>query len=154
MPTSSREHAVPQQRADSGSAEAALPTGTVTFLFTDIEGSTALLRAAGESYGDLLAEHRRLLREAFAAHAGREVDTQGDSFFVAFAGPAQAVSAAVDAQRALAVHPWAPGCAVRVPRTGRREVRPLVPPRAAPCAVPNSRPRMLMRQSIPISPDE
>jgi predicted ATPase/class 3 adenylate cyclase len=114
MPTSSREHAVPQQRADSRSAQAALPTGTVTFLFTDIEGSTALLRAAGESYGDLLAEHRRILREAFAAHSGREVDTQGDAFFVAFAGPAQAVGAAVDAQRALAAHPWAPGCAVRV----------------------------------------
>jgi class 3 adenylate cyclase len=91
-----------------------LPTGTVTFLFTDIEGSTTLLRAAGEAYGSLLEQHRRLLRAAFAAHDGREVDTQGDSFFVAFAGPAQATAAAIDAQRALAAHPWEPGCVVRV----------------------------------------
>jgi predicted ATPase/class 3 adenylate cyclase len=107
---------VPQHRAATRARTAAapLPTGTVTFLFTDIEGSTALLRTAGEDYGTLLEQHRRLLRAAFAAHAGREVDTQGDSFFVAFAGPAQAVGAAVDGQRALAAHPWHPECAVRV----------------------------------------
>jgi class 3 adenylate cyclase len=107
---------VPQHRAATRARTAAapLPTGTVTFLFTDIEGSTALLRMAGEDYGTLLEQHRRLLRAAFAAHAGREVDTQGDSFFVAFAGPAQAVGAAVDGQRALAAHPWHPECAVRV----------------------------------------
>src|SRR5215208_1968360 len=62
-----------------------LPSGTVTFLFTDIEGSTDLLRAHGDAYATLLAEHRRALRAAFAAHGGREVDTQGDAFFVAFA---------------------------------------------------------------------
>ena len=62
-----------------------LPTGTVTFLFTDIEGSTRLLRGLGDAYAGVLAEHQRLLREAFAAHGGREVDTQGDAFFVAFA---------------------------------------------------------------------
>ena len=62
-----------------------LPRGTVTLLFTDIEGSTRLLQAlGGERYAAVLSEHQRLLREAFAAHGGREVDTQGDAFFVAF----------------------------------------------------------------------
>jgi len=62
-----------------------LPRGTVTFLFTDIEGSTRLLHSLGpDAYADALAEHRRVLREAFAAHGGVEVDTQGDAFFVAF----------------------------------------------------------------------
>jgi class 3 adenylate cyclase len=79
-----------------------LPRGTVTFLFTDIEGSTALLKALGTRYGDVLAEHQRILREAFAAHGGHEVDTQGDSFFVAFPRAKDAVSAAVAAQRDLA----------------------------------------------------
>ena len=67
----------------------ALPSGTVTFLFTDIEGSTQLLRRAPEGYADALATHRRLLRAAFRAHDGREIDTQGDSFFVAFRPPAR-----------------------------------------------------------------
>ena len=107
---------MPHHRAATRSrtADGPLPTGTVTFLFTDIEGSTTLLRAAGAAYGALLEDHRRLLRAAFAAHAGREVDTQGDSFFVAFAGPVEATAAAVDAQRSLAAHPWPPGRAVRV----------------------------------------
>ena len=91
----------------------ALPSGTVTLLFTDIEGSTQLLRQLGERYGDVLAEHQRLLREAFAAHGGREVDTQGDAFFVAFSGALDAVQAALAAQRALAAHPWPAGAAVR-----------------------------------------
>ena len=73
---------------------AELPTGTVTFLFTDIEGSTRLLHELGDAYGDVLAEHRRLLRDAFAAHGGVEVDTQGDAFFVAFARATDAVAAA------------------------------------------------------------
>jgi predicted ATPase/class 3 adenylate cyclase len=89
-------------------------SGTVTFLFTDIEGSTRLLQQAGAGYGDLLDAHRRLLREAFDAHRGREVDTQGDSFFVVFANATDAVAAAVDAQRALAAHDWPDGRAVRV----------------------------------------
>ncbi len=108
---------MPQQRAATRATRAGdgpLPTGTVTFLFTDIEGSTTLLREAGAAYGALLEEHRRLLRAAFAAHAGREVDTQGDAFFVAFPGPVQAVAAAVDGQRALAAHPWPPPTQVRV----------------------------------------
>jgi predicted ATPase/class 3 adenylate cyclase len=80
-----------------------LPTGTVTFLFTDIEGSTRLLHSLGaEAYGDALAEHRRLLREAFAAHGGIEVDTQGDAFFVAFPTAEGAAAAALAAQEALA----------------------------------------------------
>lgn len=61
-----------------------LPGGTVTFLFTDIAGSTKLLHEHGAGYADLLAEHRRILRDAFAAHDGVEVDTEGDAFFVAF----------------------------------------------------------------------
>jgi YVTN family beta-propeller protein len=83
-----------------------LPSGTVTFLFTDIEGSTALLKRLGREYGDVLAEHQRILREAFAAHGGHEVDTQGDSFFVAFRRAKDAVAAAVAAQRDLAAHEW------------------------------------------------
>jgi predicted ATPase len=78
-----------------------LPTGTVTFLFTDIEGSTRLLQEVGDGYADVLAEHRRRLREAFEQHEGVEVDTQGDAFFVAFARASDAVAAAADAQRAL-----------------------------------------------------
>jgi predicted ATPase len=78
-----------------------LPTGTVTFLFTDIEGSTRLLQERGEGYRDLLAEHRRVLREAFERHGGIEVDTQGDAFFVAFGRATDAVAAAEDAQRQL-----------------------------------------------------
>jgi YVTN family beta-propeller protein len=91
-----------------------LPRGTVTFLFTDIEGSTRLLRELGPLYGEALAEHQRILRAAFAAHGGREVDTQGDSFFVAFGRAKDAVAAAVDAQRDLAAHGWPEGGAVSV----------------------------------------
>ena len=79
-----------------------LPTGTVTFLFTDVEGSTKLLHALGDAdYADALGEHRRLLREAFSRHGGVEVDTQGDAFFVAFPTATGAVDAADDAVRAL-----------------------------------------------------
>ncbi len=79
-----------------------LPTGTVTFLFTDIEGSTRLLHALGpDAYAEALAEHRRVLREAFAAHGGVEVDTQGDAFFVAFPTAPGAAAAALEALAAL-----------------------------------------------------
>jgi class 3 adenylate cyclase len=74
----------------------------VPLLFTDVEGSTCLLQRLGERYGEVLAEHQRLLREAFAAHGGREIDTQGDAFFVAFPSARAAVEAAVAAQRTLA----------------------------------------------------
>jgi predicted ATPase/class 3 adenylate cyclase len=78
-----------------------LPSGTVTFLFTDIEGSTRLLQEHGDRYASLLAEHRRALREVFERHHGVEVDTQGDAFFVAFARATDAVAAARDGQAAL-----------------------------------------------------
>jgi predicted ATPase/class 3 adenylate cyclase len=84
---------------------AELPTGTVTFLFTDIEGSTRLLEELGDSYAEVLAGHREVLRKAFADHSGAEVDTQGDAFFVAFARARDAVSAAAGAQRALSDGP-------------------------------------------------
>src|SRR4051794_15862537 len=82
-----------------------LPTGTVTFLFTDIEGSTRLLRELGDAYPDELAEHRRVLRDAFTRHGGVEVDTQGDAFFVAFARAGDALAAAGYGQRALEAGP-------------------------------------------------
>ncbi|HXF71349.1 MAG TPA: adenylate/guanylate cyclase domain-containing protein [Actinomycetota bacterium] len=79
-----------------------LPSGTVTFLFTDVEGSTRLLHELGaEGYAKALAEHRRVLRDAFAHHGGVEVDTQGDAFFVAFPEAAGAVAAAAQALDAL-----------------------------------------------------
>ena len=78
-----------------------LPTGTVTFLFTDIEGSTKLLHELSDDYADALAEHRRVLREAFDRHGGVEVDTQGDAFFVAFARAKDALAAAAEGQAAL-----------------------------------------------------
>jgi DNA-binding SARP family transcriptional activator/class 3 adenylate cyclase len=90
------------------------PSGTVTFLFTDIEGSTQLVRALRDRYGELLERHRTILREAFAAHEGREVDTQGDSFFVAFARAHDAAAAAIDSQRALAAETWPDNVEVRV----------------------------------------
>src|SRR4051812_33360162 len=92
----------------------ALPTGTVTFLSTDIADSTQLLRQDPKGYAAALATHRRLLRAAFAAHAGREVDTQGDSFFVVFPTAGQAVAAAAEAQRSLAAQPWPDRLRVRV----------------------------------------
>ena len=90
--------------------ETRLPAGVVTFLFSDIEGSTKLLHELGDDYADALAEHRQLLREAFSTHEGVEVDTQGDAFFVAFARASDAVASAADVQRALA----ATGVAVRI----------------------------------------
>ena len=91
-----------------------LPRGAVTFLFTDIEGSTQLVKQLRDRYPEVLAEHRRLLRDAFAAYDGHEIDTQGDAFFVAFASARDAVLAAVDAQRALAEHAWPDGVRVGV----------------------------------------
>src|SRR5512132_131250 len=85
--------------------KARLPTGTVTFLFTDIEGSTRLLHELAERYAEALAEHGRVLRAAFARHGGVEVDRQGDAFFVAFARASDAVAAAAEGQAALAEGP-------------------------------------------------
>jgi predicted ATPase/class 3 adenylate cyclase/Tfp pilus assembly protein PilF len=91
-----------------------LPTGTVTFLFSDIESSTRLLQQLGPRYAEALGAHQELLRTAFAAHQGREVGTQGDSFFVAFPRAGDALAAAAEAQRALAAYPWAEGATLRV----------------------------------------
>jgi predicted ATPase/class 3 adenylate cyclase len=91
-----------------------LPTGTVTFLFTDIEGSTRLLQAVGERWRPILEEHNRLLREAIREAEGVDVQTEGDSFFAVFRSAPAAVAAAAAAQRALAEHPWPPDATVRV----------------------------------------
>jgi len=88
--------------------------GTLTFLFTDIEGSTRLLQELGDGYADLLREQRRLLRAAFQGWGGREIDAAGDAFFVAFNRARDAVAAAAAAQESLAQHPWPGGRAVRV----------------------------------------
>jgi YVTN family beta-propeller protein len=91
-----------------------LPSGVITFLFTDIEGSTKLLKQLRGRYADVLAEHQRLLRAAFAAHGGYEVDTQGDAFFVAFTSARDALLAAVEGQLALRSHAWPDGIEVKV----------------------------------------
>jgi class 3 adenylate cyclase len=92
---------------------AELPHGTVTFAFTDIEGSTALLKRLGDGYGDVLAAHRRLVRAAFTAFDGVEIDTQGDAFFFAFTRARDAVAAAARVQRDHAEFTWPPGAPVR-----------------------------------------
>ena len=91
-----------------------LPTGTVTFLFTDVEGSAQLVQRLRDRWPEVHSAHRRLLREAFAAASGREVDTQGDSFFVAFVRARDAVTAAAAGQRSLAQHVWPEGVDLRV----------------------------------------
>jgi predicted ATPase/class 3 adenylate cyclase/DNA-binding XRE family transcriptional regulator len=110
------------------SRSAVLPTGTVTFLFTDIEGSTRLLQQLGsERYAALQAEHHRLVRAACAAHGGHDVDIRGDGFFVAFPTAPGAVAAAGQAQRALAAQPWPDGAPIQV-RMGLHTGTPLVTP--------------------------
>jgi predicted ATPase len=96
-----------------------LPSGTVTFLFTDVEGSTRLLQQWGERYAGVLAEHRRTLREVFVRHGGVEVDTQGDAFFVAFAKASDAIAAAAEGRGVVAAGP------IRV-RMGLHTGEPLV----------------------------
>ncbi len=91
-----------------------LPTGTITLLFTDIEGSTLLLQQVSEQYSRVLAQCRQVLRTAFQQFHGHEVDTQGDAFFFAFARATDAVSAAVAAQRTLASHAWPDQAVVHV----------------------------------------
>jgi predicted ATPase/class 3 adenylate cyclase len=108
-----------------GAEMSELPSGTVTLLFTDIEGSTRLLQHLGSRYGNVLAVHRRLLRAAFAKHRGCEVSTEGDGFFVAFSQASDAVAAAVDGQRALAAHSWGEGVGLRV-RMGMHSGEPTV----------------------------
>jgi predicted ATPase/class 3 adenylate cyclase len=95
-------------------AEAPLPEGTVTFLFTDIEGSTSLLQRLGDEYGSVLTTHREVMRAAFSSHGGREFGTQGDAVFVAFASAADAIAGAIAAQRALGDYGRRRGEPVRV----------------------------------------
>jgi class 3 adenylate cyclase len=102
-----------------------LPTGTITLLFSDIEGSTLLLQQLGERYARVLSECRDLLRAVFRRHHGYEVDMQGDAFFVAFARATDALAAAVDAQHDLATHSWPGGVTVRV-RMGLQTGEPLL----------------------------
>src|SRR6188472_2585794 len=91
-----------------------LPSGTVTFLFTDIEGSTRLLRLLGDSFPPILEAHHRILRSAIEASEGVLVQTEGDGAFAAFGSAAEAVAACQLAQRELAAHPWPDGVAIRV----------------------------------------
>jgi class 3 adenylate cyclase len=91
-----------------------LPGGTVTFLFSDIEGSTRLLEQLGDRYGDVHRDHRRILREQLTQVGGQEIDTQGDAFFFCFQRARDAVAGAVAAQRGLAAHQWPDGTDVRV----------------------------------------
>jgi len=93
---------------------ASLPGGTVTFLFTDVEGSTRLLQELGDAYAGVVRDHRRLLREHLGDKGGTEVDTQGDAFFYSFPRARDGVAGAVAAQRALAEHEWPDGAEVRV----------------------------------------
>jgi class 3 adenylate cyclase len=109
-----RRQAEQEQPAPGRSAGRELPTGTVTFLFTDIEGSTRLLQDLGDRYLVVRDEHAAILRRAIRDGDGVEVGTEGDSFFAAFPSPVAAVQAAVAAQRGLATHRWPTGFPVRV----------------------------------------
>jgi predicted ATPase/class 3 adenylate cyclase len=120
-----REIAMDQDPLKATGKSPKAPSGTVTFLFTDIEGSTRLLEQLREEYATVLAGQRELLRSAFARWRGREIDSQGDSFFVAFARAMDAVSCAMDVQRALAGHAWPQGVLVRV-RMGLHTGEPMV----------------------------
>ena len=91
-----------------------LPQGTVTLLFTDIEGSTLLLQRLGESYAQVLSEHHLLLRAIFEKWGGHEVDTQGDAFFVVFSRATDALNMTIEAQETLATHDWPEAASVRV----------------------------------------
>jgi class 3 adenylate cyclase len=97
-----------------GGTPAELPAGTVTMLFTDMEGSTRLLARLGDRYGELLSAQRAVQRDAYRRHHGTELGTEGDSFFVVFGSAADAVAACADAQRGLAAYPWPPGAAPRI----------------------------------------
>ena len=100
--------------AHVGPSRRELPSGIVTFLFTDIEGSTSLLRNLGDRYTELLGRHRDILRRVWGAHGGHEVGAEGDAFFVAFAEASDALAACATAQRALADEPWPPDGRIKV----------------------------------------
>jgi class 3 adenylate cyclase len=102
-----------------------LPAGTVTFLFSDIEGSTRLLERLGDQYGGMLGEHRRILRTHLGEAGGQEIDTQGDALFFSFPRAKEAVGGAVAAQRDLSAHEWPDGVAVKT-RMGLHTGEPTV----------------------------
>ena len=102
----------------------ALPSGTVSLLFTDIDGSTRLLEQLGDAYATLLTDHHRLVSEAIAAHGGSHVDAAGDGLFVSFPTARAALLACIDAQRAIANHQWPKDADVRV-RMGLHTGEPL-----------------------------
>jgi len=106
--------ACPPRPAHDLSVRTELPTGTVTLLFTDVEGSTQLQHRLGESYQEVVAEHRRLLEAVFFEHGGVVVDRQTESLFVAFPRARHAVEAAAAAQQALARHEWPDRAQVKV----------------------------------------
>src|SRR6476619_4235101 len=105
---------MPEQRASS-----------VTFVFTDIEGSTTLVKELRERWPAVRSAHRRIVRHAFAAHGGDEVDTQGDSFFYVFGRARDAALAAADAQRGLAAHEWPEAGVIRI-RIGMHTGEPVL----------------------------
>jgi class 3 adenylate cyclase len=102
-----------------------LPSGTVTFAFTDIEGSTSLLKQLGDDYATVLSDHRRLVRDTFTTYDGVEIDRQGDAFFFAFVRARDAVTAAAEVQRAHVAHEWPGGSDVRM-RIGLHTGEPTV----------------------------
>jgi class 3 adenylate cyclase len=102
-----------------------LPRGTITFLFADIEGSTRLLKRLGDRYAELLSDYQRIIRKTLVEAGGHEIDTQGDSFFVAFGRAKDALEGSVAAQRALAAHHWPDGARVHV-RMGLHTGEPIV----------------------------
>ena len=101
-------------REQAAAAVRRLPAGVVTFVMTDIESSTRLFRELGNDYVGLLETHTALLREAFSAHRGAEVATEGDALVMAFDDAAEALRGCVEGQRALWAHPWPPGAEIRV----------------------------------------
>jgi YVTN family beta-propeller protein len=109
-----QDPALAAPEAAQARAPAPVPTGTVTFLFTDIEGSTRLLNELGDAYGSLLEQQYRLLRAAFDEHGGQEIESQGDAFMFAFRRARDAVHAAVEAERAFAAAEWPRAVAVRI----------------------------------------
>jgi class 3 adenylate cyclase len=104
---------------------ASLPVGTVTFLFSDIEGSTRLLQRLGDAYGELVAQHRQVIRESAAEAGGTEIDVQGDAFFLSFSRARDAVAGALAAQRRSAAARWPGDVEVRV-RMGLHTGEPIL----------------------------
>jgi class 3 adenylate cyclase len=106
--------AAPPRAHETARAMAELPTGTVTFFFSDIEGSTRLIEALGTRYGGVLERHHALIRKAFAPHRGTEIGTEGDSFFAVFPTAVDALEAAVDIQRRIDAADWPMDATLRV----------------------------------------